>query len=197
MEAKILKVLVALGIPGVALGIFYLLFNKFEFKFSEVGATWTAAIVVLFIVAITGVTFFSLYKWSPSKVRTPGNDAQELVFQVKEERITYDVMVKSLRYDVVKIHAYTHYLGIAAESYWIKHKYPEAKIVSQSLTTLDRITKDEKNSEIYFDIIKMKFPDGREKDIYFDISEFFDDATSILLNHYNANMASKLAKLYR
>lgn len=197
MESKIIKTLAVLGIPGVALGIFYLLFKKFEFSFSVVNPAWTAAIVVLFIMATTAITFFALHRWSPSKEAKQQKSEQEIVFQVKEEIVTYQSRMTSLGQDVVKINAHTHPLGVAAEYHWVNQKYPEATIIEQSLTTLEKLTDGKNSREIYFDILKIKLSDGREKEIYFDISEFFKGATSSSLNEDNAYMASKLAELYK
>jgi hypothetical protein len=71
LEAKFIKPLIALGIPGVALGVFYLLGNKFNFRFSEVSPVLSALVVVVFIVSITGVTIFALHRWSPQKNEAP------------------------------------------------------------------------------------------------------------------------------
>ncbi|MGA2937093.1 MAG: hypothetical protein ABSF52_08350 [Syntrophobacteraceae bacterium] len=65
METKFIRVLATLGIPGVALGIFYLLLRAFNFQFSQVDAAWTAAIVIIFLLIVGGITIFALHKWAP------------------------------------------------------------------------------------------------------------------------------------
>ena len=67
METKFMRVLATLGIPGVALGIFYLLLKALNFQFSKVSATWTAAIVILFLLIVAIITLFALHRWSPVK----------------------------------------------------------------------------------------------------------------------------------
>lgn len=67
METKFMRILVALGVPGVALGIFYLLLKSFHFQFSQVDAAWTAAIVIIFLLLVGGITLFALHRWSPIK----------------------------------------------------------------------------------------------------------------------------------
>ena len=67
METKIIRVLVTLGIPGVALGIFYLLLRTFSFQFAQVNATWTAAIVIIFLLIVGGITLFALHRWAPAR----------------------------------------------------------------------------------------------------------------------------------
>lgn len=67
METKFAKALATLGVPGVALGIFYLLLKSMNFEFSRIDATWSALIVILFLLIVGGVTFFSLHRWAPEK----------------------------------------------------------------------------------------------------------------------------------
>ncbi len=56
MEMKFIRPLIALGVPGVALGVFYLLLRSFNFRFSEIDGTWSAAIAVIFILLVGGIT---------------------------------------------------------------------------------------------------------------------------------------------
>lgn len=67
MESKFIRALVTLGVPGVALGIFYLLLKSMHFEFSRIDATWSALIVILFLLTVGGVIFFSLHRWAPEK----------------------------------------------------------------------------------------------------------------------------------
>jgi len=66
MENKIIRALVNLGVPGVALGIFYLLLKEFGFEFSTIGASWSACIAILFILVVGGITFYALYRPQPA-----------------------------------------------------------------------------------------------------------------------------------
>lgn len=54
--------------------------------------------------------------------------------------------------------------GIPAESAWLSNQYPGYKITSQTM-----IHKNEKS----YDILHIRTKEGKEKDIYFDISSFF------------------------
>ena len=54
METKFIRVLVALGVPGVALGIFYLLLRGFGFQFETISPTWAAIIAIIFLVIVGG-----------------------------------------------------------------------------------------------------------------------------------------------
>jgi len=46
-EVAIWKVFVSLGVPGVALGVFYMLFRKFHWTFPAVPKSWVGPIIVL------------------------------------------------------------------------------------------------------------------------------------------------------
>ena len=65
MESRILRTLVTLGVPGVALGVFYLLLRGFGFKFSVITPTWAAIIAVIFLLIVGGITFYALHRWAP------------------------------------------------------------------------------------------------------------------------------------
>ena len=103
----------------------------------------------------------------------------------------------SLNVDVVKVNAHTHMVGIAAEHAWINFKYPNSVMMEQSLTTLELLTgkDDYKSGQVHFDIMKIRLADGREKEIYFDISSFFDGVVSSQLDKREF-MAQKLLKIY-
>lgn len=67
MESRILRGLVTLGVPGVALGIFYLLLRSFGFSFSAIGSEASAFIAILFLLIVGGITFYALHKWAPEQ----------------------------------------------------------------------------------------------------------------------------------
>jgi hypothetical protein len=56
---------VALGVPGVALGMFYLLLRTFNFQFSSIDPTWAAIIAIFFLLIVGGITLYALHKWAP------------------------------------------------------------------------------------------------------------------------------------
>ena len=64
--AKIFKALVVLGVPGVALGVFYLLLRGFGFQFETIDATWAAIIAIIFLIVVGGVTLFALHRFAPT-----------------------------------------------------------------------------------------------------------------------------------
>jgi hypothetical protein len=68
-EMQILKVVVALGVPGLAIGVFFLLLHRFKWKLPAVPRNWVGPILVLFILSIVGVVALALFLWSPSVPR--------------------------------------------------------------------------------------------------------------------------------
>jgi len=91
MESKIIKSLIVLGIPGVALGVFYLLFKNFNFQFDAIPPVLSAVIAIVFLLIVGGVTLFALYNWAPSKKKDT-RDHEAIVSTIAEwTRIVYEV----------------------------------------------------------------------------------------------------------
>jgi hypothetical protein len=68
IESRVLKIVIGLGVPGLALGVFLLLMRRLGvFTFDKIGSTWAAIIVVLFIIAVVAVTLYALNKWAPKQ----------------------------------------------------------------------------------------------------------------------------------
>jgi hypothetical protein len=65
MRADLWRIFVSLGVPGLALGVLYMLFQHFKWQFPKVPRRWVGPIIVLFI-TVTGVLVYSaLYFWAP------------------------------------------------------------------------------------------------------------------------------------
>ena len=64
----------------------------------------------------------------------------------------------------VKIHAADERSGVKAEYAWLKEHYPGAKTTGQALTTCEKRPTD---------VLTIKTDTGQEKELYFDISDFF------------------------
>ena len=96
---------------------------------------------------------------------------KEFVSEYADEKITFDVKLRSQDFDVVKIYATTHSLGVHAEKEWLNKYYPGYE---NNLQILDHIyTKEGKR--ITFDILSIHKGD-KKKDIYFDITDFYEGA---------------------
>jgi hypothetical protein len=140
-----------------------------------------------------------LIAWALPKNKEPTQEKEKpFEYKMNEETVTYIEKMTSLPFDVVKINAHSHTLGVAAEYAWIEHKYPNSKSIMQGLTTLNILTRkgECKTGKAHFDVVKIRLPDGREKEIYFDISSFFDGIASSLTNP-DEFVSQKLAALYQ
>ena len=64
---------------------------------------------------------------------------EEFVIKYKDETITFEIMLRSQHFDIVKIHAITHVLGVHSEREWINKYYPDYSWGMQKLRiiTLD------------------------------------------------------------
>ena len=76
MEIQIWEIFAALGAPGVVLGVFYFLFRHLRTVFPQlpqVPRTWAGPIIVLYMVAIGGITVYALHLF------TQGNAVRKTV----------------------------------------------------------------------------------------------------------------------
>lgn len=62
---EIWKIFASLGVPGVALGVLYFLFRKFNWNFPRVPKVYVGPIVILFMLLVTGIVFYALTLWAP------------------------------------------------------------------------------------------------------------------------------------
>ena len=99
------------------------------------------------------------------------NRKKEFVSEYADEKITFDVKLRSQDFDVVKIHATTHSLGVRAEREWLHKNYPGYE---SNLQLIDHIYMKE-GKRITFDILSIH-KGNKKKDIYFDITDFYDGA---------------------
>ena len=96
---------------------------------------------------------------------------EEFVIKYKDETITFEIMLRSQHFDIVKIQAITHVLGVHSEREWINKYYPD---YSWGMQKLRNITLDG-NKSIPFDIICIS-KGNNHKEIYFDLSDFFNES---------------------
>lgn len=96
---------------------------------------------------------------------------EEFVIKYKDETITFEIMLRSQHFDIVKIHAITHVLGVHSEREWINKYYPD---YSWGMQKLRNITLDG-NKSIPFNIICIS-KGNNHKEIYFDLSDFFNES---------------------
>lgn len=105
------------------------------------------------------------------------------VYYTREVAVTFDEKMRSLKMDVIRVNASDHEVGVAAEYAWIRKKYPKHKFLCQAFTTLARMKgKKSKTNDVYFDILFIELEGKRMKAIYFDISNFFRDHASSMID---------------
>lgn len=63
MDDRLWKTAAALGIPGLALAVFFSLYNKFGFTFAPVPSEWTGPIAVLFLVLTAAVVIIAIIRY--------------------------------------------------------------------------------------------------------------------------------------
>ncbi|MET0466776.1 MAG: hypothetical protein ABW007_26685 [Chitinophagaceae bacterium] len=66
MSIELWKVFVSLGVPGLALGIFYALFRAFKWRIPGAPKKWIAPLAILFMLLTAGVIAYSLSLWAPA-----------------------------------------------------------------------------------------------------------------------------------
>ena len=71
MAVKLIQSLIVLGVPGVALGVFYLLLETFDFEFDAIEPIWAAIVAIVFLVIVGGITLYALRLWAPKGTKTP------------------------------------------------------------------------------------------------------------------------------
>lgn len=105
------------------------------------------------------------------KMFFPEHNDKKFIIEYADEKITVEELLSSQDFDIVKIHATTHSLGVYAERKWLKRKYPDYENCLQMLTHID--TKQGKKTFDILPIIKGNI----KKDIYFDITDFYKGAS--------------------
>jgi hypothetical protein len=92
----------------------------------------------------------------------------KLELDVFNNKVTFKrFVIKDM--EVIKPMTNSHLIGVKSEYKYIKHLYPNSKLLKQRVKYM-KLT----NKRIDYDILTIKTPDNQTKDIYFDTSEFFD-----------------------
>ena len=74
MDVKYWKALAALGVPGVALGLFYKLYDKLDWPLASLPPEQVFTLALVFMLLIAAVVFFTLFLWRPRpEVKTTSN----------------------------------------------------------------------------------------------------------------------------
>lgn len=142
--------------------------TKYDYIVNILLNNWVVAIIVLIVVVLIAIpqirdglkTLLSLF-----------NGKKEFVSEYADEKITFEVKLRSQDFDIVKIHATTHSLGVHAEREWLKKYYPGYE---NNMQFLDHVITDD-GKTIDFDILPI-YKGNKKKDIYFDITDFYNGA---------------------
>lgn len=151
---------------------------------------WLIAILVILAILIGSIPnlrdgIIQLIQWI--KIRRN----KEFKVIAGGETITFDIKTTSALFDIVKINALTHDIGVNAEYKWIKKYYPDHKITMQGLQKI-LIDKEQYN----YDVVTIKNIEGKKKYIYFDITSFLNKHGSTLSNK-NKFIESKIRELHK
>lgn len=110
---------------------------------------------------------------------------KDFILKYTDETITFDEILISRDFDIIRINATTHLLGVLSERKWLKHKYPKYVNNVQQL----RIVKTKQGEKI-FDVLPITIG-TRKKSVYFDISSFYNGASVPFSNSVNDYVTKK------
>lgn len=161
--------------------------TKYDYIVNLLLNNWIIAIVVIIAVLIIKLPQLRdglKMLWSFSRKK-------EFVSEYADEKITVEVKLRSQDFDVVKIHATTHTLGVRAEKEWLNKFYPEYE---NNMQLLDQITTGD-GKILTFDILPI-YKGDKKKDIYFDITDFYSGAQVELTGNTHDYAKQKIRDIY-
>ena len=91
-EIKLWKVFVSLGVPGLALGVFYMLMNRFGWETERISAAWSAALAVLFMLLSASVVLYALTLWRPTRSVDRAGQVTLSQFAIDESQSSYKML---------------------------------------------------------------------------------------------------------
>lgn len=113
--------------------------------------------------------------------------------------VTYEELLRSEKFDIIKINAHDHFLGVSSEYAWLSHHYPGFELRRQLLTTLE-LMRGKSDSyhpdQIHFDKMSITLSNGKKKIVLFDISSFALSGLASSSMNPNEFLAKKLSEIY-
>ena len=103
MESRLLRGLTVLGVPGVAIGVFYLLLRNFNFHFDSIPPIWAATIAILFLVVVGVVTLYALNRWAPSRADSGHSTEAEHLARLQREQIEAAAHFPSIAVNIFRV----------------------------------------------------------------------------------------------
>lgn len=149
---------------------FILLENTYDEIVDKLLSYWYIAIFVLIVVVVSAIPslrdgvkiLFTLFK----------KKTREYKIEYADETITFDVKCKSKNFDIVKINAITHDLGVSAEYKWLNKHCPKYDSCLQMLYR----KKLDNGGEVVFDKVDISKNGKHLKTVWFDATSFIDGA---------------------
>ncbi len=162
--------------------------TRYDYLVNVLLNNWIIAIIVIVAIVLMAIPQVR----DGIKVLTSFiNRKKEFVSEYADEKITFDVKLRSQDFDVVKIHATTHTLGVHAEKEWLNKFYPGYE---NNMQLLDQITTGD-GKILTFDILPI-YKDDKKKDIYFDITDFYSGAQVELTGNTHDYAKQKIRDIY-
>lgn len=155
---------------------------------------WIIAIIVLVLVIVAFIPSLKdgINQIKLSVVKLNKNDIEDYSINFNVEIVNLKLLLRSKEFDIVKVNATTHQLGVLAEYKWIEKFYPKCNSKSQTLSKIEISDLQ----FVYFDIISINNEKGPFKKIYFDISSFKNGGTSTSHN-INEFTRLKIKEIYK
>ncbi|MBR1835229.1 MAG: hypothetical protein IJ785_06960 [Bacteroidales bacterium] len=149
---------------------FIVLSNNYEIIIDSLLSNWYIAVFVLIVVLVSAIPPFkdgvkTLFNMLKRKER-------EYRIEYADETITFDVKCQSKNFDIIKINATTHDLGVSAEYKWLRKYYPKYDSCMQMLFR----KKLDNGDEVVFDKVDIAMEGKHLKTIWFDVTSFIDGA---------------------
>ena len=161
--------------------------TKYDYIVNLLLNNWIIAIFVIIAILIMALPQLR----DGLKILWPFSRKKEFVSEYADEKITFEVKLRSQDFDIVKIHATTHSLGVRAEREWLNKEYPGYTNNMQFL----RHIRTSDGKELTFDILPIQ-KDNKKKDIYFDITDFFDGAHVEFTGNTHNYAEQKIKEIY-
>jgi hypothetical protein len=161
--------------------------TKYDYIVNLLFNNWIIAIVVILAILIMALPQLR----DGLKMLWPFSRKKEFVSEYADEKITFEVKLRSQDFDIVKIHATTHSLGVRAEREWLNKEYPGYTNNMQFL----RHIRTSDGKELTFDILPIQ-KENKKKDIYFDITDFFDGAHVEFTDNTHNYAEQKIKEIY-
>ena len=147
-------------------------------------------LICVVLAAIPQIMDGAMFIWNTirKKEYTP-KESDVFEIQYKEEKVVLQRLITSRQFDVVKVEAISHNLGIRAEYAWMDKFYPDYKRPTQALKNIQ--TQQGIRS---FDVFMLK--NGRiSKKVFFDVTSFIDGPIGEF-GDSNAYETKKILELY-